>query len=169
MRKSPPFRRTIPICSMPDSLWPRMRRRQAGRRRLWRAIRSWPPVNPRGNSRRGGDQGCRARCRARRERTCPQAFQHRSRHPRKAAIGDRPHSWGQSGSTSNWATTRESPSWRRRPSGLPRGWARGDLAARGKFRATTRQSESCARAVYDRLLQQFRTLHLQQRRAFIAC
>ena len=58
MRKSPPFRRTIPICSMPASLLPKMRRRQAGRRKLWRATLSWPlaqsprPFEPKRRSRR---------------------------------------------------------------------------------------------------------------------
>ena len=38
--------RTIPISSMPASLLPKMRRRQAGRRKLWRASPSSPLAQP---------------------------------------------------------------------------------------------------------------------------
>ena len=169
MRKSPPFRRTIPICSMPASLLPKMRRRQAGRRRLWRATRSWPlaqsprPFAPRRRSRLPLSLQSSAR-----KNVLSSSSTSFSASPR-AAIGDRPHSWAQSGSTSNWATTKESPSWRRRP-------PRGCLRMRARRSCCSREIPSDNSAV-RKLRGPFTIaysnnslmLHLQQRRAFIAC
>ena len=72
---------------MPGSLWPKMRRRQAGRRRPWRAIRSWPPAQslrqfaPRRRSRLP-----RSRAELGEKERALKLFNCRSRHPRKRRL-----------------------------------------------------------------------------------
>ena len=168
-RKSPPCRKTIPICSTPAFRLPKMRRREAGRRRLWRVTRNWPMAQPpeefepRRRSRRPLSPPSSAR------KNVPSNSSTSFSASRRAAIGDRPHSWAQSGSTSNWATTKESPNWRRRP-------PRGCPTRRAQRFCCSREIPSDNLAV-RKLRGPFtiacssnsRTLHLQQRRAFIAC